>query len=152
VKLHSYLKKNRLGIFYYRVQWRDESGKRRETCASLRTRDPDEARALSYHLSARIKPFLKRRGMAMEIDPKSINPNNIREFTIEGLRIESGDKKVALDRFQTSDDPHMAKHEIAALESILAGMQPKPEIVAMIQREKQEIDKSRPATRSRYQR
>lgn len=142
MKLHSYLKKNRLGIFYYRVQWRDESGKRRETCASLHTRDPDEARALSYHLSARIKPFLKRRGMAMEIDPKSINPNNIRELTIEGLRIESGDKKVALDRFQTSDDPHIAKHEIAALESILAGMQPKSEIVAMIEREKQEIDKA----------
>ena len=84
MKLHSYLKKNRLGIFYYRIQWRDESGKRRETCASLHTRDPDEARALSY----------------------------------------------------------MAKHEIAALEAILAGMQPKPEIVAMIEREKQDIDKA----------
>jgi len=36
----------------------------------------------------------------------------------------------------------MAKHEIATLEAILAGMQPKPEIVAMIEREKQEIDKA----------
>lgn len=142
MKLHSYLKKNRLGIFYYRVQWRDESGKRRETCASLHTRDPDMAKALSYRLSARIKPFLKKRGMAMEIDPKSINPNNIRELTIEGLRIESGDKKVALDRFQTSENPQQARHEIAALEAILAGMQPKPEIVAMIEREKQDIDKA----------
>jgi len=74
--------------------------------ASLHTRDPDEARALSYHLSARIKPFLKRRGMAMEIDPKSINPNNIRELTIEGLRIgEWGQEGRGWDRFQDERRP-----------------------------------------------
>lgn len=116
MKLPSYFKKSRHGIFYYRLVYY-QAGKQRETRASLGTRCPVEAMSISFILSPRIKPHLNsRKGRTMAIDPRDIDPAKIRELKIRGLKVENG--QFSADYIETSDDPAIAEKEMAFLASL----------------------------------
>lgn len=122
MKLASYLKQSRHGIFYYRIQFK-ENGRWRELNASLGTRDPLEAKALAYTLTARIKPFLTpSQGKAMALNPKDLDPKSIREMVLKGLKIGP----MTIDHLETSDDPAIAKQELDALAKLAQSI-PVPE-------------------------
>jgi hypothetical protein len=59
MRLYSYLYKNRLGIYYLRIQ-KNGVDKR----ISLRTRDPDVARLHSYKFGAKIAAMKKNNGIS----------------------------------------------------------------------------------------
>lgn len=112
MKLPSYLKLSRHGIFYYRIQFLDEQGTRKEMNASLGTRDPTIAKAIAYTLTSKIKPFLtSRTHRAMSIDPLDLDPNSIRELTLKGLKIGA----TRIDEVVISDEPQQRKKDLDTL-------------------------------------
>lgn len=136
MKLPSYLRKNRFGIFYYRLQLPQDDGTYRELNASLRTRDPLEAKALAFTLTARIKPFqTPSTGFCMAIDPKDLNADEIRKL----ISVEPNGKVT----WQPDPDPTIRKVEqdtVLALASRFQAPNPQAEIQAKFEAETREIE------------
>lgn len=141
MKLASYLKRSRHGIYYYRIQYRDGSSRRREMSASLGTRDPLEARSLAYALTSRIKPFLTpRTGKTMAFDPRDLDPETIRELTLKGLKLGNA----TISEVEISDDPVQRKKDLDTLTEFAKSFQipETPEqsrLRAQFEKEKNEI-------------
>jgi hypothetical protein len=141
MKLASYLKQSRHGIFYYRIQFQDTANKWREINASLGTRDPLEAKAMAYALTAKIQPFLTlSKGKAMSIDPNDLNPASIREMVLKGVKIGN----MTIEHVETSNDPKVAKQELDALASLASKFSAMDEreqaIRALVDKEKLELE------------
>jgi integrase len=141
MKLASYLKQSRHGIFYYRIQFQDTASKWREINASLGTRDPIEAKAMAYALTAKIQPFLTHsKGKAMSFDPNDLNPASIREMVLRGVKIGN----MTIEHVETSNDPTVAKQELDALASLASKFDVPDEreqaIRALVDQEKSELE------------
>ena len=118
MRLPSYLRRSRHGIYYFRIVLPDRLATvlgQRELVRSLGVRCPKIARFSGYQLSQQIKPLIERITAIMAIDPHSISAKDIKKLVVEGL-VFRPDGEVQVERVKTSDDPAIAKQEMKALE------------------------------------
>ncbi|NHZ81565.1 tyrosine-type recombinase/integrase [Massilia sp. CCM 8695] len=115
--LPSHLRRSRHGIFYFRIILPTSIARaigQTEVVRSLGIRCPRHARITGYQIWSQISPFLTKLDQLMTIDPKSINPNDVKKLIVEGLQI-GADGSFSATRIETSSDPRVADQEMKTL-------------------------------------
>ncbi|MDP1938645.1 MAG: hypothetical protein Q8K91_15690 [Hylemonella sp.] len=118
--LPSHLRISRHGVYYFRVILPAPIAAalgQVEFVRSLGIRCPKLAKSNGYQIWAQISPLLNRLARLMSIDPKSIDPAQIRKMIVEGLKI-GADGSFSATRIETSKNPLVARQEMEGLLAI----------------------------------
>ena len=117
MRLPSYLRRSRHGVYYLRLvlpEFLADTIGQREFIRSLSTRSSNIASISGYQVQLRIKPLFQQLQRIMAIDPKSINPDDVRQLIVQNMDFKP-DGSVSIQGIQTSDDPVTAAAELQSL-------------------------------------
>lgn len=117
MRLPSYLRKSRHGVYYLRLVLpgflADILGQQ-ELIRTLDTRSSNIASISGYQVSLRIKPLFQRLQRIMAIDPNSLDPDSVRKLIVDEMDFRP-DGSVSIKGVKTSDDPTIANAELQSL-------------------------------------
>ena len=128
MQLSSHLRLSRHGVWCFRLVLPDAVATaigQREIIKSLSTKRPEVARLTAYSLSATLVPLLRKLRRVLTIDPNSIDPKNVRELIIKGIRREGN--TVSAEHVETTrKDPEGMEHERRIVDSLFSLDAPPP--------------------------
>lgn len=117
MRLPSYLRQSRHGIYYLRLvlpQFLADTLGQQELIRTLDTRSSKIASISGYQVSLRIKPLFQRLQRIMAIDPNSLDPADIRKLIVDEMDFRP-DGSISIKGVKTSDDPAISSAELQSL-------------------------------------